>query len=249
MKRTVAPATVTALEPAETMSVGRDDFERLRAVDPPSTDVRRGTCLRSATSLRPRHGDAVRTGRDTRTAQAACSGRALGRRPPRADSALHPGRPGRHCWNDPPHCQPTLRQAEVAGLLVLGRGRIELTDPIGLRARGHRRSDRKCVGDFIASVCADTDAVGLTVHADLSSQHKRARPRRTAMAAKAIQKTVGTALAGILCSSAAQPLHLRLRHPARSRHLHCRVHGRRPHSHSPREPVQGPRGSAPRRGC
>jgi CRP-like cAMP-binding protein len=123
-------ATVTALEPVETMSVRRDEFERLRA-DHPSVDQVLVAAL--AGQVR-RLSDLV-----TEVLYVPAQRRVLRRLLALAElwGGAHPGVVIPVTQDDMaglagttrPTANRTLRQAEAAGLLALGRGRIELLDP------------------------------------------------------------------------------------------------------------------------
>jgi CRP-like cAMP-binding protein len=129
-------ATVTALEPAETLSIGRADFERLRAVHTSvnqvlvaalATEVRRLSALVVETLHVPAEARVLRR----LLAVAELWG---GARPGLAVPFTQEGLAGL-AGTTRPTVNRTLRQAELAGLLILHRGRIELVDPIGLAAR------------------------------------------------------------------------------------------------------------------
>jgi CRP-like cAMP-binding protein len=129
-------ATVTALELSETLSVGRAEFERLRAVH---SSVDRVLVTVLAAQVR-RMSDLVmemlyvpaetRVLRRLLAVAELWGGPRTGLVIPLTQEDLA-GLAG----TTRPTANRTLRQAEVDGLLILGRGRIELVDPIGLGAR------------------------------------------------------------------------------------------------------------------
>jgi len=131
-------ATVTALETAETLSVGREDFERLRAVH---SSVDRMLVAALAAEVR-RLSDLVMemlyVPAETRVLRRLLAVAALwgGARPGLIVPFTQEDLAGL-AGTTRPTANRTLRQAEVAGLLILGRGRIELIDPTGLGARAH----------------------------------------------------------------------------------------------------------------
>ena len=129
-------ATVTALEPAETLSVGRADFERLRStyssvdrvlVAALATEVRRLSSLVQEMLYVPAE---TRVLRRLLAVAELWGGASRGLVLPftQEDLAALAG-------TTRPTANRTLRDAEVAGLLNLGRSRIELVDPVGLGAR------------------------------------------------------------------------------------------------------------------
>ncbi len=129
-------ATVTALEPAETLSIGREDFERIRAVHASvdrvlvaalAAEVRRMSELVMEMLYVPAE---VRVLRRLLAVADLWGGASPGLVVPFTQEDLA-GLAG----TTRPTANRTLRQAEVAGLLVLGRGRIELVDPVGLAVR------------------------------------------------------------------------------------------------------------------
>jgi CRP-like cAMP-binding protein len=129
-------ATVSALEPAETLSVGREEFERLRAVD---SSVDRVLVVVLAAQVRRMSElvmEALYVPAETRVLRRLLAlaelwgGASAGLVIPFTQEDLA-GLAG----TTRPTANRTLRQAELAGLLVLRRGRIELVDPIGLGAR------------------------------------------------------------------------------------------------------------------
>jgi CRP-like cAMP-binding protein len=129
-------ATVSALEPAETLSVGRQEFERLRAVH---GSVDRVLVAVLAAQLR-RMSDLVMemlyVPAETRVLRRLLAlaelwgGARAGLVIPFTQEDLA-GLAG----TTRPTANRTLRQAELAGLLILRRGRIELVDPTSLGAR------------------------------------------------------------------------------------------------------------------
>jgi len=124
-------ATVTALEPAETLSVGREEFERFRCEHPSVDRVLEAVLaaqLRNRSDLvmeMPIHGCCAAAGR----------GRALGWSKPWPGGPPHPRGPGRPGGNNPADRQPDAAPSRIRWLVELGRGRIELVDPVGLAAR------------------------------------------------------------------------------------------------------------------
>lgn len=129
-------ATVAALEPAETLSIGRGEFDRLRAVHPSvnevlvaalATEVRRLSALVVETHHVPAD---TRVLRRLLAVAELWGGAAPGLAVPITQDDLA-GLAGttRSTVNR------TLRQAELAGLLILHRSRIELVNPTELGAR------------------------------------------------------------------------------------------------------------------
>jgi len=129
-------ATVSALEPAETLSVGRVEFELLRAdhnsvnqvlVTALATEVRRLSALVVETLHVPAE---TRVLRRLLAVAELWGGARPGLVVPFTQEDLA-GLAG----TTRPTANRTLRQAELVGLLILHRGRIELVDPIGLKDR------------------------------------------------------------------------------------------------------------------
>jgi CRP-like cAMP-binding protein len=129
-------ATVAALEPAETLSVGRADFERLRTVHTSvnqvlvaalATEVRRLSALVVEMLHVPAE---IRVLRRLLAVAELWGGARPGLVVPFTQEDLA-GLAG----TTRPTVNRTLRQAELAGLVILHRSRIELVDPIGLGAR------------------------------------------------------------------------------------------------------------------
>jgi CRP-like cAMP-binding protein len=129
-------ATVAALEPAETLSVGRADFERLRAVH---TSVNQVLVAALATEVRRLSAlvvESLHVPAETRVLRRLLAVAELwgGARPGLVVPFTQEDLAGL-AGTTRPTVNRTLRQAELAGLLILHRSRIELVDPIGLGAR------------------------------------------------------------------------------------------------------------------
>jgi CRP-like cAMP-binding protein len=129
-------ATVAALEPAETISVGRADFERLRAVH---TSVNQVLVAALATEVRRLSAlvvESLHVPAETRVLRRLLAVAELwgGARPGLVVPFTQEDLAGL-AGTTRPTVNRTLRQAELAGLLILHRSRIELVDPIGLGAR------------------------------------------------------------------------------------------------------------------
>ena len=128
--------TVAALEPAETLSIGREDFERLRAVHASVDRVLVAALAAEVRRLSELVIEILYVPAETRVLRRLLAvadlwgGASPGLVVPFTQDDLA-GLAG----TTRPTANRTLRQAEVAGLLILRRGRIELVDPIGLGAR------------------------------------------------------------------------------------------------------------------
>jgi CRP-like cAMP-binding protein len=129
-------ATVSALEPAETLSVGRVEFERLRA---DHSSVNQVLVVALATEVRRLSALVVETlhvPAETRVLRRLLAVAELwgGARPGLVVPFTQEDLAGL-AGTTRPTANRTLRQAELVGLLILHRGRIELVDPIGLEDR------------------------------------------------------------------------------------------------------------------
>jgi len=129
-------ATVTALEPAETLSVRREEFDRLRG-DHPSVDRMLVAAL--AGQLRSKSElimEMLYVPAETRVLRRLLEVAQLWGGPsPGLVIPLTQEDLAGLAGTTRPTANRTLRQAEAVGLLTLGRGRIELVDPVSLAAR------------------------------------------------------------------------------------------------------------------
>ena len=128
-------ATVTALEPAETMSVGRADFERLRRVYSSVDRVLVTALAAEVRRLSALIAEMLYVPAETRVLLRLLAVSELwGGASPGLFVPLTQEDLAALAGTTRPTANRTLRQAEDAGLLVLERGRIELVDPVGLGA-------------------------------------------------------------------------------------------------------------------
>jgi CRP-like cAMP-binding protein len=129
-------ATVAALEPAETLSVGRADFERLRSVH---TSVNQVLVAALATEVRRLSAlvvEMLHVPAETRVLRRLLAVAELwGRARPGLVVPFTQEDLAGLAGTTRPTVNRTLRQAELVGLLILRRSQIELVDPIGLGAR------------------------------------------------------------------------------------------------------------------
>lgn len=129
-------ATVAALEAAETLSVGRADFDRLRSVHPSVNQVLVAALATEVRRLSALVVESLHVSAETRVLRRLLAVAELwgGARPGLVVPFTQEDLAGL-AGTTRPTVNRTLRQAELAGLLTLRRSQIELVDPIGLGAR------------------------------------------------------------------------------------------------------------------
>ena len=157
----VARVTVTALEPAETLSIGRADFERLRSTYSSVDRVLLAALATEVRSLSSLVQEMLYVPAETRVLRRLLAvaelwgGASRGLVLPLTQEDL-----AALAGTTRPTANRTLRQAELAGLLKLGRGRIELVDPVGL-GRELKGPEQTSVSATSLAVFAPTQTPGL----------------------------------------------------------------------------------------